>query len=199
MERSSDPIHREPATGTPRVEANRIRFCDAAVPTANEHLSGRSWRRLVAVLAVAGALLPAGVKGESVPAAAPNHNCAAAARPARPVIQLFQAESTTVTIGESARLTWVVDGATALSVFPKPGEVTGSSVSVTPATTTTYELVASNAGGSTVKTVTIRVTPPLPMIASEMATPGGHDLHARKPATGGVARDCRRPVRKFSA
>lgn len=90
-----------------------------------------------------------------------------------PRIQAFQAAPATITQGESAELTWSVEGATQLSISPGVGVVTGNRVAVSPAQTTTYELVAANEGGlvSRSLTVTVNVPEPAPEIASFTATP----------------------------
>jgi len=95
-----------------------------------------------------------------------------------PHIQAFQASPATITPGEFAELTWSVDGATQVSISPGPGVVTGSSVSVSPAQTTVYELIASNEGGSVTRSVTVTVdTPePAPDIASFTASPASISL-----------------------
>ncbi|HLX42492.1 MAG TPA: hypothetical protein VKR43_03620 [Bryobacteraceae bacterium] len=77
--------------------------------------------------------------------------------PASPVITSFT-ESSTVQPGQSVTLSWSVTGASALSISPGIGTVTGSSVTVAPNATTTYTLTAMNAGGSATATTTITVS-----------------------------------------
>ena len=97
-----------------------------------------------------------------------------------PRIQAFQATPPAITQGESAELTWSVEGATQLSISPGVGVVTGNSRTVSPTQTTTYELVASNEGGLVSRTVTVNVTvpEPAPEIASFTASPAAITLGA---------------------
>jgi uncharacterized protein YjdB len=78
--------------------------------------------------------------------------------PAAPVITSFTASSAAVQSGQSVTLNWSVTGATALSIAPGPGSVTGNSVTVTPSATSTYTLTATNSGGSATATTTVTVT-----------------------------------------
>jgi hypothetical protein len=66
-----------------------------------------------------------------------------------PVINSFSAIPASITPGGSSTLSWNVAGATSLSITPGIGMVTGSSKQVSPAATTEYTLVATNAYGST--------------------------------------------------
>lgn len=89
-----------------------------------------------------------------------------------PFIQAFQVAPDTITQGESAQLTWFIDGATRVSISGL-GDVTGNGVTVTPSQTTTYVLSASNDGGSVTRSVTLTVNlpEPPPTINSFTATP----------------------------
>ncbi|MBM3862571.1 MAG: hypothetical protein FJ385_01270 [Verrucomicrobia bacterium] len=80
-------------------------------------------------------------------------------------ITSFTANPATITSGNSSTLSWSTTGATSLSIDNGVGEVTGTtSRVVTPGTTTTYTLTATNAAGTTVtQTVTVTVVP-LPTI-----------------------------------
>lgn len=84
--------------------------------------------------------------------------------PAPPLVSSFSASPQTVQAGQTAKLSWVANGATLLRVDPEIGAVTGSSVVVTPKTTTTYTLTASNVAGSAASrtTVTVQDPPPVP-------------------------------------
>jgi type 1 glutamine amidotransferase len=75
--------------------------------------------------------------------------------PAAATIRSFDASPTMLTEGESARLSWIASGA--LSLDQGIGNVSGQSVTVTPAATTTYTLTASTAGGSTTSSLTVTV------------------------------------------
>lgn len=85
-------------------------------------------------------------------------------RGAAPVIASFISTPSSVTAGDSAVLSWSVDNATSIVIAPGVGPVTGTSASVTPASTTTYTLSASNAHGTTTRAVTLAVTEPLTVV-----------------------------------
>ena len=95
--------------------------------------------------------------------------------PPLPVIASFTATPGSVQAGQSATLSWSVTGATSLTVSPAPGTVTGSSVSVTPAATTTYILTATNAGGSVTATTSVTVAA---STISVIVSPSGISLAA---------------------
>lgn len=75
-----------------------------------------------------------------------------------PVITSFTASPTTVPSGTPSTLTWVVTGATTLSIDKGIGVVTGTSHAVTPSLTTTYTLTATNGIGSTTQQASVTVT-----------------------------------------
>ena len=81
-----------------------------------------------------------------------------------PTITSFQASPTVINQGQSSTLMWQVSGASSLSIDQGIGAVAGSSVTVSPMTTTSYTLTAANAHGSSNATVTVTVstTPPPP-------------------------------------
>ena len=74
-----------------------------------------------------------------------------------PTINSFTASSTSVSAGTPVTLNWNTSSASYLVVSPDAGAVRGTSVTVTPAATTTYTLYATNAFGRTTATVTITV------------------------------------------
>jgi hypothetical protein len=74
-----------------------------------------------------------------------------------PQITSFTASAASVAAGTSVTLSWQETGATYVIVSPQIGATRGSSVSVTPAATTTYTLYATNAFGQTTSTVTVTV------------------------------------------
>jgi len=74
-----------------------------------------------------------------------------------PQITSFTTSSASVTAGTSVTLSWQATGATYVVVSPQVGAVRGSSVAVTPPSTTTYTLYATNAFGQTKSTVTVTV------------------------------------------
>lgn len=79
-----------------------------------------------------------------------------------PVISTFSASTQNLVSGQSAELSWTVTGADTVMLEPGVGSVslTGQQ-SVTPATTTTFILTATNSGGSISESLTITVQPRL--------------------------------------
>jgi polyhydroxybutyrate depolymerase len=77
-----------------------------------------------------------------------------------PVIVSFTAAPSSVAAGQSATLSWSVTGAASLSISGGVGSVTGqTSRAVSPTSTTTYVLTATNAsGGSVTASATVTVT-----------------------------------------
>ena len=71
-----------------------------------------------------------------------------------PVFTSFTASPSSVAAGGSSTLAWVVSGATSMTIDNGVGTVTGTSVVVTPAATTTYTMTATNAAGSVSHSVT---------------------------------------------
>ena len=59
--------------------------------------------------------------------------------------------------GSSVSLSWSLSNASYVIVSPQPGAVRGSSVTVSPAQTTTYTLYATNQYGRNLATVTVNV------------------------------------------
>jgi len=78
----------------------------------------------------------------------------------KPVISSFTASPTTINAGDSATLSWSVTGADTVSIAPAIGTVTGNSISVTPATTNSYTLTATSAGGTVTSTAFVVVNNP---------------------------------------
>ena len=74
-----------------------------------------------------------------------------------PTIQSFSAAPVSIQPGQSSTLSWSVTGAAGLSISAGVGAVTGTSVQVSPAATTSYTLTATNAGGSITATTTVTV------------------------------------------
>ena len=74
-----------------------------------------------------------------------------------PAISSFTASSSSVSAGTPVTLNWNTSSASYLVVSPDAGAVRGTSATVTPATTTTYTLYATNSFGRTTATVTITV------------------------------------------
>lgn len=80
--------------------------------------------------------------------------------PAVPIINSFLANPTTITEGENSTLSWSVTDATSVTIDQSIGGVALiSTTTVSPTTTTTYTLVATNAAGSVTATTTVTVNP----------------------------------------
>ena len=75
----------------------------------------------------------------------------------------FAADSTSIIIGQTVTFTWSTTNATSVTITPSISSTPLPSSGTLPVTvnaTTTYNLVATGAGGSTQKSVTITATPP---------------------------------------
>jgi hypothetical protein len=78
--------------------------------------------------------------------------------PAVPVIDRFTASSASLVAGQSATLSWAVNGAAGATISPGIGSVAASgSAVVSPATTTTYSIAAGNASGAVTQSLRIEV------------------------------------------
>jgi len=94
-----------------------------------------------------------------------------------PVVNSFDANPGSISLGASSTLSWNVSGATTVSIEQGIGNValTGTRV-VSPSTTMVYTLTATNAGGSVTATAQVIVTGAtpggLPVINSFIANPG---------------------------
>jgi hypothetical protein len=75
-----------------------------------------------------------------------------------PDITSFTATPASITSGQSTTLSWIVSGATGLSIDHGVGPVTGTSTTVSPTSTTTYTLTASNGSGTITATATVTVS-----------------------------------------
>jgi len=77
-----------------------------------------------------------------------------------PAIVNFSVSPSTINAGQSATLTWTVNNASSVKINPDLGSMAlnGSTV-VSPSTTTTYVLIASNIGGAETATVMLTVNP----------------------------------------
>ena len=76
---------------------------------------------------------------------------------ALPNIANFTASESSVAAGTQVVLNWNVSGASYLIVTPQVGAIRGTTVTVTPAQTTTYTLDATNEFGRTTATVIVTV------------------------------------------
>ena len=85
----------------------------------------------------------------------------------KPVIQSFDASPVKIKKGQSTKLSWVVSGASYVAIDPGIGRVENSSMTVSPATSTVYELTAVNHSGAAQATVRVDVeTPDVPVVAA---------------------------------
>jgi len=76
-----------------------------------------------------------------------------------PIINSFSANPSTITVGESSTLSWSVTDATSVTIDQSIGSVALiSTMTVSPATTTTYTLTATNTAGSVTASVQVVVT-----------------------------------------
>lgn len=108
---------------------------------------------------------------------------AGGAQPAKPtgppvVVQFTTSNSSGVAAGQAATLTWHVTGAETISISPGVGQVTGSSVTVAPLSTTTYTLTAANGLGRDTATCTVIVDPAgegILSIVANLPAPGPAD------------------------
>ncbi|MBP1773453.1 MAG: hypothetical protein H6P99_2616 [Holophagaceae bacterium] len=78
-----------------------------------------------------------------------------------PTVSALTATPASTTTGAGAVLAWSTTNATRWFLSPDPGWVTGTSLTVHPATTTTYTLTAQGPYGSATRTVTVTVTCPV--------------------------------------
>jgi len=91
---------------------------------------------------------------------------------AKPSINSFTAEPSTVQQGQSATLRWSISNATDMSIDQNIGAVQSQgSRSVTPSATTTYTLTANGPGGSDTRSVTVEVSNPPPPPPPTTPTP----------------------------
>jgi len=80
--------------------------------------------------------------------------------PVLPIINSFSANIYILKEGDTAILSWSVTDATTVTIYPEGDIVSLSgSTSITPSSTTTYVLTATNSAGSNTATVTITVSP----------------------------------------
>jgi hypothetical protein len=75
-----------------------------------------------------------------------------------PVISSFTANPGTITAGQTSNLTWSITGATSISISPGIGVPPSNfGQQVTPPTTTTYSITATNSSGSATASTTVIV------------------------------------------
>ncbi len=77
-----------------------------------------------------------------------------------PIVSWFTVNDPAIATGKSVRLSWSVLGADSISISPAPGDVSGQPqgfAMVSPTSTTTYTLTATNAAGSATANVPVYV------------------------------------------
>lgn len=111
----------------------------------------RTWRRPLFIFTIFVALLSSGCGGDGGSAAPPP--------PQAPVIASFTATPPSIPLGQSSTLSWTTSGATSLSIDQGVGPVSGTGVSVSPGSTTTYTLTARGLGGNSTAAATVTVQP----------------------------------------
>lgn len=120
----------------------------------------------IALLAVSMMLFSVGCKGNRVkpadPAPPPPRPEAPAPKPAASV-RSFTVEPSSITAGQSATLRWAVENADSVSISGLGTVQASGSRSVSPASTTTYELTATGPGGGASRSVTLTVRPAPPV------------------------------------
>jgi hypothetical protein len=95
-------------------------------------------------------------------------------KPAAPRVLSFTANPTEIGEGETSTLSWKVENATEVTITNLGKQTLEGSTPVKPVTTTTYVLVAKNAGGEASASVTVTVIPQV-KIQSFTANPGTTD------------------------
>jgi len=104
------------------------------------------------------------------PTAAPAPAPAPTPPPAKPTINSFTAEPSSIQRSESATLRWSVSNATNISINQGVGAVQGTgSRQVSPTSSTNYTLSAQGPGGADSRTVTVAVTIPPPPAPPQVA------------------------------
>lgn len=78
---------------------------------------------------------------------------------AQPVINSFTASPKTISPGQSVTLSWNVSGAETITMYPMASSVGSSGTKqISPTTTATYTLIATNSAGSSTSTIIVTVT-----------------------------------------
>jgi hypothetical protein len=83
-----------------------------------------------------------------------------------PTITGFAATPAKISLGQSTTLSWAVTGSPNLTLNPGFGPVAGTSVTLSPNTTTTYVLTATNTFGTSTAAATVTVAPANPPVIS---------------------------------
>ena len=107
-------------------------------------------------------------KQDTQPSYPPGQDEQTSSDSAKPVIDIFTVDPSSISAGESATLSWTVSEAVSISIEPGIGEVDASgTVEVFPGESTAYTLTATNSAGDVYKTIQVNVqfeqngTPPM--------------------------------------
>jgi peptidoglycan-associated lipoprotein len=94
------------------------------------------------------------------------------APPAKPMVNSFTAEPTSIEPGQSSTLRWSVSNATDITIDQGVGAVQSEGThAVQPSATTTYTLAVRGPGGTDSRSVTVEVTTPPPPPPPQAAAP----------------------------
>jgi peptidoglycan-associated lipoprotein len=136
--------------------------------------------RVILFSLMALAVLGAGCKHRAPVTAAPAAPPPAASPSVQPTVTL-QASPNALQRGQSSTLTWSSTNASSLQLTPGVGTVSAEgSTAVTPADSTTYNIVATGPGGSATSNVRITVNLPPPPPPTAAAAPAMEELFARE-------------------
>ncbi|HEX3747515.1 MAG TPA: OmpA family protein [Bryobacteraceae bacterium] len=93
-------------------------------------------------------------------------------------VTLFQASPSTIQPGGTSTLSWVIQGATTVSISPNVGNVnpTSGSAQVTPSATTTYTLTATGTAGTTTTATTVVTVQAAPVVLPQIIMFNGSPL-----------------------
>ncbi len=139
--------------------------------SSSERQSKRRWSigftvLIVLLFIIAGAIFAADIfniklftfPGSEEPVTEPPPQSSPAQPVITPTILSFDAKPAEILLGESVKLQWDVSDATSLTIEPDIGEVQSSGeLSLSPKTSTTYKLTATNKEESVIETVSVSV------------------------------------------
>jgi peptidoglycan-associated lipoprotein len=139
-------------------------------------------RRASLTVAAALTLFIAAGCHKKVPPPPPPPPPANAPAPAKPTINYFNAEPSTVSSGQPVSLRWSVSDASSIEIDNGIGQVSPDGRrAIYPTATTTYALTATNAGGTTTSSVTVTVSaPPPPAPAAPQNQPTAADILSKQ-------------------
>ena len=99
----------------------------------------------------------------------------------KPTIHYFTSSPSTIESGESSTLSWNVTDATSVTIDQGigPVELSSGTRSVSPTTTTTYTLTATNSAGSVTATTKVVANPPIKTITIQPGPSYGKDAYVK--------------------